>query len=35
MTEKEATFSKEEKHDIGVFVCVVIVWVSIRATAVF
>ena len=30
MTEKEATFSKEEKHDIAVFVCVVLVWIGIE-----
>ena len=30
MTEKEATFSREEKHDIAVFACVVIVWIGIE-----
>ena len=34
MTEKEVTFSKEEKHDIAVFVCVVLVWIGIEITGV-
>ena len=35
MTEKEVTFSREEKHDIAVFVCVVLVWIGIRISGVF
>jgi len=35
MSKKKAAFSKEEKHDIAVFVCVVIVWISITITGAF
>ena len=27
--------SKEEKHDIGVFICVVIAWIGLEITGVF
>ena len=35
MTEEEVTFSREEKQDLFVFACVVMVWIGIRISGVF